>query len=168
MFYLLSFGKLVVNQLIVSQWDDCIVLLFNSNISAHWINVNSLQDKHNINAVSENIKFKWVFGTKIGKGSVNLLVAPVFKPHTYKLYILRHCTTIVYISDLIHFVVQWNLSIGTNFCVWNRQVFGLYKLKISCIRTLFKVWFIQDFGLFRVRFRQVYTGFWSWFVQGSV
>jgi hypothetical protein len=47
-------------------------------------------------------------------------------------------------------------------------VFGLYKLKISSIRTLFKVWIIQDFGFFRVRFRQVYTGFWSWFVQGSV
>ena len=27
---------------------------------------------------------------------VNLALIPVFKPHTYKLYILRHCTNIVY------------------------------------------------------------------------
>ena len=27
------------------------------------------------------------------------VVIPVLKPHTYKLYILRHCTDIVYIND---------------------------------------------------------------------
>jgi hypothetical protein len=53
--------------------------------------------------------------------------------------------------------VQWNPSkqnlVGTNFCVRNRQVFGLYRL--NYIGTLFKVGFIQDFNLFRVQFRQV-------------
>jgi hypothetical protein len=28
---------------------------------------------------------------------VNLVFIPVFKPHTCKLYILRHCTIIVYL-----------------------------------------------------------------------
>ena len=62
--YLLSFGKLVVNQL-TSCWqkiskrqsrDNCIISLFNSNIIPNglmWFVF--LHDKHNINAVSENI-----------------------------------------------------------------------------------------------------------------
>ena len=36
--------------------------------------------------------------TKLDKGSVNLIFITVFKPHTHKLYILRHCTNIVYLS----------------------------------------------------------------------
>ena len=35
--------------------------------------------------------------SKTGKGLVNLAFIPVIKPHTYKLYILRHCTNIVYL-----------------------------------------------------------------------
>jgi hypothetical protein len=38
-----------------------------------------------------------LFGTKLKTGSMNLAFIPVFKPHTHKLYILRHCTNIVYI-----------------------------------------------------------------------
>ena len=44
-----------------------------------------------------------VFGAKMGKGSLNLTFIPVFNPHTHKLYILRHCTNIVYICFLTVF-----------------------------------------------------------------
>ena len=43
------------------------------------------------------IKCLCVFGAKLWKSSVNLTYIPVFKPHTHKLYILRHCTNIFYI-----------------------------------------------------------------------
>ena len=43
------------------------------------------------------IKSLCVFGAKLWKSSVNLTFIPVFKPHTHKLYILRHCTNIFYI-----------------------------------------------------------------------
>ena len=36
--------------------DDYIILLFNSKYKCQWINVIFLQDKHNINAVSKNVK----------------------------------------------------------------------------------------------------------------
>jgi hypothetical protein len=36
------------------------------------------------------------------KGPVNLVFIQVFKPHTHKLYILRHCIDIVYIEIVIH------------------------------------------------------------------
>jgi hypothetical protein len=42
-----------------------------------------------------------VFGDKLGKVYVNLSFIPVFKPHTHKFDILRHCTIIVYISHKI-------------------------------------------------------------------
>jgi hypothetical protein len=37
--------------------DNYIISLFNSKYEGQWINVIVHQDKHNINAVSENIKF---------------------------------------------------------------------------------------------------------------
>ena len=36
-----------------------------------------------------------VLGAKLGKDSVNLAFAPVSKPYTHKLYILKNCTNIV-------------------------------------------------------------------------
>ena len=33
---------------------------------------------------------------KTGKGSVNIVFIPVLKPHAHKLYIVRHCTNMVY------------------------------------------------------------------------
>jgi hypothetical protein len=49
--------------------------------------------------------------------SVNISFIPVFKPHTHKLYILRHCTNIVYLFPLQHlntvdtrFVLNANLK----------------------------------------------------------
>jgi hypothetical protein len=56
--------------------------------------------------------------------------------------------------------MQWNLSkpilLGTNVCVWYRQVDDLYRLtKIIYIGTLFKVQFIQDSVKVRVQIRQV-------------
>jgi hypothetical protein len=42
-----------------------------------------------------------VFGSKLGNDSVNLSFVPVFKPHTHTLYILRHCTNIVYVFSLL-------------------------------------------------------------------
>ena len=65
--------------------------------------------------------------------------------------------------------IQCNLSqpnlLGTNLWVWNRQVFGLYRLndqKISYIGTLFKIRFIQVY-LFRVLFRQVSLYYFCYF-----
>ena len=49
--------------------------------------------------------------------------------------------------------IQWNLSsnlLGNNFFVWNRQVFGLYRLnelKYPSFGISFLSWFKQDFGL---------------------
>ena len=37
-----------------------------------------------------------VFCAKLGKVSVNLTFIPVFKPHTHKLYIWKHCSNFVY------------------------------------------------------------------------
>ena len=42
-----------------------------------------------------------VFGTKLGKGLMNLVFIPVFKPHAHKLYILRHWTNIVNVYLLL-------------------------------------------------------------------
>ena len=66
------------------------------------INVIFLQDKHNINAV---------FCAKRGKGSVYLTFIPVFKPHIHKLYILRQCANIVYIS------IELNQGCKMNICL---------------------------------------------------
>ena len=43
------------------------------------------------------IKSLCVFGAKLGKDSVDLTFISVFKPHTRKFYILRHCINIFYI-----------------------------------------------------------------------
>ena len=43
---------------------------------------------------------------KTGENTVNLALIPVVKPHTYKLYILKHCTNIVYIHGPVHFTVS--------------------------------------------------------------
>ena len=42
-------------------------------------------------------------GAKLGKGLENLAFIPVFKTHTHKLYILRHCINNVYISTEIKY-----------------------------------------------------------------
>ena len=39
-----------------------------------------------------------IFGSKLGKGSVNLAFILVFKPNTHKLYIFTHCTNVVSLS----------------------------------------------------------------------
>lgn len=87
---------------------------------------------------------KFIFYTSL---FLKLLVT-IFVVHLH-LYIYRIC-------------IQWNISkpnpLGTSFCVWNIQVFGLHRLKftkISNIGSLFKVRFIQDVVLFRLQFRQV-------------
>ena len=106
--YLLSFGNLIVNPVHFLLTENIkrdnqgiiiyifVILLFNSKYKRRWINVIFLQYKHNINAVSYNIKLEWN-GTKLGKGSVNLAFIPIFKLQAHKLYIWRHCTNIVYI-----------------------------------------------------------------------
>ena len=62
MFYMLSFGNLVVNPVHFLLTENMkrgyqgIILLFNLKYQRRWINVIFLQDKHNINAVSKNIE----------------------------------------------------------------------------------------------------------------
>ena len=40
--------------------ENYIILIFNSKYNRQWINVIFLQDKHNINAVSKNIKLTYI------------------------------------------------------------------------------------------------------------
>jgi hypothetical protein len=39
-----------------------------------------------------------VFGTKLGKGLMNLVFIPVFKPHAHKLYISIHQDLFLWVS----------------------------------------------------------------------
>jgi hypothetical protein len=55
-----------------------------------------------------------LFGAKLGKCSVNLAFIPVFKPHTHKLYILRHCTNSVYLWS--HVTTRRNNMSKLNNC----------------------------------------------------
>jgi hypothetical protein len=59
-----------------------------------------------------SIKFLCVFGTKLGKGLVDIAFIPVYKPHTRKLlYIFRHCTNIVFITKPLSFNdAKWELT----------------------------------------------------------
>jgi hypothetical protein len=77
--------------------DNYIILLFNSKYKRQWINVIFCRIKTTLMQYPK-IKSLCVFGTKLRKDSVNFASIPVFKPHTHKLYILRHCTNIVNIA----------------------------------------------------------------------
>jgi hypothetical protein len=68
----------------------------------------------------------------------------------------------IYIPD--NNKIQWKQSarnlLKVIFCVWNRQVFGLYRLNYQIFLKFglhFKIWFLQDSFLFRVWFRQAFT-----------
>jgi hypothetical protein len=58
--------------------------------------------------------------------------------------------------------IQWSLFkpnvLGNNLCVRSRQVFSLYRFKLTkiIIGTLLNVWFTQDLSLSNVWFRQIW------------
>jgi hypothetical protein len=58
------------------------------------------------------------FGAKLGKPEVKLAFILMFKPHTHKLNILRHCTNIVSALQSVFTKTKYigRLSLHLNFC----------------------------------------------------
>ena len=77
--------------------DIYIISLFNSKYKLRWINAIFPQNKHNINALSENTTCIWIW-SKSGEMIGEPRLYPVFKPPTHNLDMLKHCTKCVYFS----------------------------------------------------------------------
>ena len=84
-----------------------------------------LQDKYNTCALSKHIG-KYVYSARnVGKGSANPRLSPVSKPHTHITYMLRQCTSIVYIC--IDNITSSNESFSEIRVIFCTLLFGISR-----------------------------------------
>jgi len=77
------------------------MLSFDSKYDRQLINATFLKDKHNINAVSENVMFNLCFRCNTGERLDEPRRCSSFEASYAYMCILRHCTIIIYIHVFV-------------------------------------------------------------------